>query len=112
MTIGFWLGGVGMGTGGCLLGALMPHHCLVGVAVGVLWWGLYFGCFGASVGALAAVLTDRAPPRPPATEGGAEMVPTEVALDSRVARAGPTAVCAPRGQRELPGHQRDPVRPA
>ena len=112
VTIGFWLGGVGMGTGGCLLGALMPHHCLVGVAVGVLWWGLYFGCFGASVGALVGVLTDRAPPRPSATWERAAEVATELGLDSRAAQAGSTAVCAPRGQRGLPGPQRERERPA
>jgi hypothetical protein len=107
VAIGFWLGGLGMGTGGCLLGALMPHHYLVGVAVGVLWWGLYFGCFGASVGALVGVLTDCAPPRPSATGDGAEMVPTELERDSRAAHAGSTAVCAPRDQRGLPGHPPD-----
>jgi hypothetical protein len=64
VTIGFWLGGVGLGTGGCLLGALMPYCHPVAVTINVLWWGLYFGCVGASVGALVGVLTDRAPPRP------------------------------------------------
>ena len=112
VTIGFWLGGAGMGTGGCLLGALMPHHHLVGVAVGVLWWGIYFGCFGASVGALVGVLTGHAPPRPSAAWDGAGMAPTESVPDSRAADAGSTAVCAPRGPRGLPGHQRERERPA
>ena len=98
VTIGFWLGAAGMGTGGCLLGALMPYRHPVAVALSVLWWGLYFGCFGASVGALVGVLTDRAPPRLSATGDGAGMVPTELGLDSRAADAGSTAVCAPRPQ--------------
>jgi hypothetical protein len=111
-TLGFWLGGAGMGTGGCLLGALMPYRHPVAVALSVLWWGLYFGCFGASVGALVGVLTDRAPPRPPATRDGAGMVPTEWELDSRAAEAGATAVCAPRGPSGLPGHRPGRERPA
>jgi hypothetical protein len=73
-TIGFWLGGAGMATGGCLLGALMPYRHPVAVAISVLWWGLYFGCFGASVGALVGILVDRAPPRPWTTWDGAGSV--------------------------------------
>ena len=111
-TLGFWLGGAGMGTGGCLLGALMPYRHPVAVALSVLWWGLYFGCFGASVGALLGVLTDRAPPRPPAPWDGAGMVPTEWELDPRAADAGATAVCAPRGPRGLPCHRPGRERPA
>jgi hypothetical protein len=61
VTIGFWLGGAGMGIGGCLLGALMPYRQPVAVALSVLWWGIYFGCFGASVGALVGVFADPAP---------------------------------------------------
>jgi hypothetical protein len=112
LTIGFWLGGAGLGLGGCLLGALMPYRHPVAVALSVLWWGLYFGCFGASVGALVGALTDRAPPRPSTTGDGAGMVPTELGLDSRAAAAGSTAVCAPRGPGGLPGHQRERERPA
>jgi hypothetical protein len=97
VTIGFWLGGAGMGTGGCLLGALMPYHHPVAVTISVLWWGLYFGCFGAGVGALVGVLTDRAPPRPSATWDGAGMVPRELELDSRAADATSTAVRARGG---------------
>jgi hypothetical protein len=99
VTIGFWLGGAGMGTGGFLLGALMPHHHLVAVAISVLWWGLYFGCFGASVGALVGVLTDHAPPCLPAMGDGAGMEPTELERDSRAADAASTAVCASQSTR-------------
>jgi hypothetical protein len=112
VTIGFWLGGVGMGTGGCLLGALMPYRHPVAVAISVLWWGLYFGCFGASVGALVGAFTDRAPPRPSVGRERAEEVATKLGLDSRAARAGSTAVCAPGGQRGLLGHHRERARPA
>ena len=112
VTIGFWLGGAGMGTGGCLLGALMPYRHPVAVAISVLWWGLYFGCFGASVGALVGVLTDRAPPRPAVRRERAEEVTTKLGLDSRAAQAGSPAMCEPRGQRGLPGPQRERERPA
>ena len=54
------LGGAGMGFGDCLLGALMPYRHPVAVALNVLWWGTYFGCFGASIGALVGVFADRA----------------------------------------------------
>jgi hypothetical protein len=112
VTIGFWLGGVGLGTGGCLLGALMPYRHPAAVALSVLWWGLYFGCFGASVGALVGVPADRAPPRPAVRRGRAEEVTTKLGRESRAARAGSPAVCAPRGQRGLPGRQRERERPA
>jgi hypothetical protein len=112
VTIGFWLGGADMGTGGCLLGALMPYHHPVAVAISVLWWGLYFGCFGASVGALVGVFTDHAPPRPSVRWARAGKVATELELDSRAADAGPTAVCAPWSPRGLPGHQQARQRPA
>ena len=111
-TIGFWLGGAGMGIGGCLLGALMPYRHPVAVAISVLWWGIYFGVFGASVGALVGFLTERILPRPSATWDGAGMVPTELELDARAAHAGSTAVCAPRGPRGLPGRRREWARPA
>jgi hypothetical protein len=51
LTIGFWVGGFVMGTGGCILGACMAYHDPVGVTISVLWWGIYWGCFGAAVGA-------------------------------------------------------------
>jgi hypothetical protein len=52
VTIGFWLGGVCLGTAGCILGARMPYRHPVAVTMSVLWWGMYFGCFGAGIGAL------------------------------------------------------------
>jgi hypothetical protein len=112
VTIGFWLGGGLLGTGGCLLGALMPYNHPVAKAISVLWWGLYFGCFGTSVGALVGVLTDRAPPRPWMGRERAEEVATRSELESRAARAGSTALCEPRGQQGPPGHQRERERPA
>jgi hypothetical protein len=91
VTIGFWLGGAGMGVGGGLLGALMAYRHPVAAAISVLWWGIYFGCFGASVGAVVGVLTDRAPQRSVAKEEAAGRVATELELDSRAAHAGSMA---------------------
>jgi hypothetical protein len=66
--MGFWLGGVVLGTAGCLLGAFMPYRQPVAVAVSVLWWGVYLGSFGASVGALIALFTENTP-APPSQRG-------------------------------------------
>ena len=60
-TVGFWLGGVVLGAGGCILGACMPYHRPVAVIIGVLWWGTYLGCLGASLGALFGLLSNRTP---------------------------------------------------
>jgi hypothetical protein len=78
-TIGFWFGGVLLWTGGCILGYCMPYHHPVAVVISTLWWGVYLGCLGGSVGALIAWLTERAPAAPsrgsdgaPAPPGGAD----------------------------------------
>jgi hypothetical protein len=34
----------------------MPYHHPVAVAISVVWWAVYLGCFGASVGALSGAL--------------------------------------------------------
>ena len=49
---GALLGGVVFGVGGCLLGASMPCQHSAGVAASTIWWGIYMGCFGLSIGAL------------------------------------------------------------
>jgi hypothetical protein len=65
VAIGFWLGGVALGTGGCILGACMHSRHPVGVTAGLVWWGIYLGCFGASIGALLGMWADRTPASPP-----------------------------------------------
>jgi hypothetical protein len=57
-AFGFWLGGVGLGAAGCILGACQPYRHPVAVAISVLWWGIYFACFGASLGGLIGRLTE------------------------------------------------------
>ena len=63
-TIGFWLGGALLGVGGCILGSCMPYRHLVAVTISVLWWGIYLGCFGASIGAVLGLWAEQtqAPP--------------------------------------------------
>jgi anti-anti-sigma factor len=69
VAVGFWLGGLALGTAGCVLGACMPYRHPVGVALSVFWWGVYLGCLGASIGAgaggLFGPLWDRSPASAP-----------------------------------------------
>jgi hypothetical protein len=51
VTIGFWLGGLALATAGCFFGAGMASSHPVGMTVSMLWWGIYLGCLGASIGA-------------------------------------------------------------
>jgi hypothetical protein len=51
VTIGFWLGGLTLAIAGCILGACMPYSRPVAVSISILWWGIYLGCLGASIGA-------------------------------------------------------------
>jgi hypothetical protein len=60
-SIGFWLGGALLGIGGCILGGFMPYSHPVAVTISVLWWGIYLGCLGASIGAFAGLLARTAP---------------------------------------------------
>jgi hypothetical protein len=57
----------------------MPYHHPVAVAISVLWWGVYLGCFGASVGALIGLFTERAA----ATAAPAWAAAAEFFADSR-----------------------------
>jgi hypothetical protein len=68
-TLGFWLGAGVLGPGGCILGVCMPYHHPVAVVFSALWWGIYVGCFGASIGALLGLWADQTP-TPPTPESG------------------------------------------
>ena len=71
-TIGFWLGGALLGVGGCILGICMPYRHPVAVTISVLWWGIYLGCFGASIGALLGLWAEQMPaPAAPSSDGAA-----------------------------------------
>src|SRR5262245_35931161 len=56
--------GAFLGVGGCILGSCMPYRHPVAVALSVLWWGIYLGCFGASVGALLGMWAEPTPAPP------------------------------------------------
>jgi hypothetical protein len=66
--IGFWLGGATFGIVGCLIGYWMAQDP-VGRAFSAIWWGIYIGCFGASLGALVALFTRRASSSPKTKTG-------------------------------------------
>jgi hypothetical protein len=71
ITIGFWLGGGLLGMAGCILGVCMPYHHPVAVVISALWWGIYLGCFGASIGALLGRWAERTSAPPSRGSGGA-----------------------------------------
>jgi hypothetical protein len=90
VAIGFWLGGIVLGTAGCVLGASLSYHHPVARVISVLWWGIYLGCLGASIGALPALFLDRTPAPPSQDSGSARKPATES-----------TAAPAPRSRRNV-----------
>jgi hypothetical protein len=58
-NLGFWVGAALAGTAGCILGACLPYERPLAVAVSVIWWGIYVGCLGASIGALLGLWSER-----------------------------------------------------
>lgn len=58
-VIGLTIGGILFGTGGCFLGASMPYRDPVGIAISMLWWAIYFGCFGVWLGAVLGASVER-----------------------------------------------------
>jgi hypothetical protein len=42
----------------------MPYEDPVGMAVSVLWWGIYFGCFGMNLGAQVGLWAEQTPSPP------------------------------------------------
>jgi hypothetical protein len=118
ITIGFWLGGLALGTGGCVLGGWRYGHP-VGVAAGMLWWGIYLGSFGASLGALIGLWTDGTP-KPPSRDvgedatGEAEATPSAIRKCPRyVPMPTPPCVTADRECRiTRPAPTRPPGAPA
>jgi hypothetical protein len=85
-TIGFWLGGALLGVGGCILGICMPYRHPVAVTISVLWWGMYLGCFGASIGALLGLWAEQ-PQAPPSQRSDGSGEPSSRA-DSATFPAG------------------------
>jgi hypothetical protein len=63
-TVGFWLGAAVLGTAGCFIGAAMPYRHPVAVTANVLWWGVFLGCLGGSVCAVAGLWAEPTGPSP------------------------------------------------
>jgi hypothetical protein len=63
-VIGFLSGGVILGTTGAIIGACLPYAHPVASILSALWWAVYFGCFGANIGALLGLWAENmtAPP--------------------------------------------------
>jgi hypothetical protein len=58
-AVGFWLGGVALGIGGCVLGGCAGYRHPAGLAGSAFWWGLYAGCLGAGIGTLLGLWANR-----------------------------------------------------
>ena len=70
VAVGFWLGGFVLGTAGAIVGACMPYCHVVAVTISILWWGIYLGCFGASIGALLGLWAEQmSAPSAPSDDG-------------------------------------------
>jgi hypothetical protein len=80
-----------MGIAGCVLGAYMPYQHPVGISISVLWWGIYLGCLGASIGAGVGELFNRrlghAPASPPAVRLNSP-VPDDCGVETLVDGSG------------------------
>jgi hypothetical protein len=90
VRIGFLLGGIGLGAVGAASAASFPYRYPAGLVVSVLWWGIFCGCLGASLGALPGLFTQRGPvdlsPRPVGAPGKAA---TGADIDSPVRPSEP-----------------------
>jgi hypothetical protein len=85
VTIGFWLGGLALAMAGCNLGACLPYRHSVGVMASALWWGLYLGCTGASLGALIGLWWDHVPASPSGAGASRDRHRLEVATGAAIA---------------------------
>jgi hypothetical protein len=83
ITLGFWLGGILFGTAGCILGASLSYHHPVARVISVLWWGIYWGCLGASLGALPGLFLERSSARDTRAGQAAREPPTEAENDGQ-----------------------------
>jgi hypothetical protein len=90
VSIGFFLGGIGLAAVGAGIAASFPYKYPAALVVSILWWGIYCGCLGASLGALAGLLTQPAPATPSPGSVGDGHLPTGADMDFPVCPAGPT----------------------
>ena len=59
ITIGVLAGGLILGAAGVAVAASYSYALTAGLVVSVIWWGIYCGALGASIGALPGLLTQR-----------------------------------------------------
>jgi hypothetical protein len=59
ITIGLFAGGLVLAAAGVTVAASYSYAHPVGLAVSMIWWGIYCGAFGASIGALPGLFTQR-----------------------------------------------------
>ena len=83
ITLGFWLGGIIFGKAGCIFGASLSYHDPVARVLSVLWWGIYWGCLGASLGALPGLFLERSSARDTRAGQAAREPPTEAENDGQ-----------------------------
>src|SRR5262249_54468600 len=57
ITIGMVAGGLVLGAVGVAVAASYSYAYPVGLAVSMIWWGIYFGALGVSLGALPGLIT-------------------------------------------------------
>jgi hypothetical protein len=75
ITIGMLAGGLILGTVGVAVAVSYSYAHSAGLAISMIWWGVYFGALGASIGALPGLFTQldrartRAKKNPPHVSG-------------------------------------------
>jgi hypothetical protein len=102
VTVGFWLGGLALGSVGFLVGARMPYEHPVAVVISVAWWTLYCGCFGACLGALVCWLTRSLEALPPPWPVGAGKPPTAAGGEEQITATSKQARQTGTGETPLP----------
>jgi hypothetical protein len=60
ITIGMLAGGLLLGALGVAVAASYSYAHAAGMVISLIWWGIYFGALGASIGALPGLFTQRA----------------------------------------------------
>jgi hypothetical protein len=93
-TIRCWLCVIALGTAGCIFGARMPYAQSSAVAMSVLWWGFYFGCFGWGISVWISLFTERTPD-PPSEGADGPFPPVGFSHDVKGANRTPRGSATP-----------------
>jgi hypothetical protein len=82
----------------------VPYRHPVAVTANVLWWGIFLGCLGGSLGALLGLWAERTPAPPSRGPGGAGTPPggaDSPAFHASFVEAGATGTGLPPGSFDL-----------